>query len=38
MKYIYDIILNFNERLYEFYDGEQVFICVDADESKIHNT
>ena len=25
------------ERLYEFYDGEEVFICVDADKCKIHN-
>ena len=25
------------ERLYEYYDGEEVFICVNADECKIHN-
>ena len=25
-----EILAEFPERLYEFYDGEQVFICVDA--------
>ena len=32
-----EILCEFPERLYEFYDGEEVFICVDTDKCKNRN-
>ena len=33
-----EILCEFPERLYEYYDGEQVFICVNADKCKMQNS